>query len=43
MFVINIENFKALKYIFLKKHEILMLSVIMNIKRFLKKKNQLEY
>ena len=47
MFVINIENFKKLKYhIFFKKHQSFVLlteSVAINIKKSLKKKNQLKY
>ena len=46
MFVINIENFKKLKYhIFFKKHQSFVLlteSVAINIKKYLKKKNQLK-
>ena len=48
MFAKNIENLEKIKYyIFLKKHEVFLLfitvSVIMNMKNYLKKKNQLKY
>ena len=49
MFPINIENLTKLKkilYIFKKKKEIVLLftvSVVMNMKKYLKKKNQLKY
>ena len=47
MFPINIENLKKLKYyIFLKKHSFFLLftvSVVMNMNKNLKKKNQLKY
>ena len=47
MFAINIENLQTLKYhIFLEKHKLFLLftvSVVMNIKKYLKKKNQLKY
>ena len=47
MFAIDIEKLKTLKHnIFLKKHSVFLLSllsVVMNIKKYLKKKNQLEY
>ena len=47
MLVIYIENLKTLKYdIFLKRGQIFLLltvGVVMNIKKYLKKKNQLEY
>ena len=46
MFAINKENLKTLKYhIFLKDHQVFSLfalSVIMNIKKYFKKKNQFE-
>ena len=47
MFAINIEHLKTLKYhIYLKKHDVFTLfavSVVMNIKKYLNKKNQLKY
>ena len=46
MFAINIENLKKLKCIFFKKHKVFLLftvSVVMNMKKYLKKKNQLKY
>ena len=47
MFAINIENLKTLRYhIFFKKHQIFLLftvSAVMNIKKYLKMKNQLKY
>ena len=47
MFAINVENLKTLKYhILLKKHHIFLLFtviLIMNIKIYLKKKNELKY
>ena len=45
MFAINISNLKKLKYILFKKHQVFPLftvSVIMNMKKYLKKKNQLK-
>ena len=46
MFAVNIENLKKLKYhIFLEKHEVFIFftpSVIMNMKKYLKKSNQLK-
>ena len=43
----NLENFKKLKcHIFLKKHEVVLLftvTVVTNMKKYLKKKNQLKY
>ena len=45
--VINIENFKNLKYhIFKKKHSafpLFTVTVAMNIKKYLQKENQLKY
>ena len=47
MFAINVEKFKELKYhIFLKEHEVFPLftvSVVMNMKKYLKNNNQLKY
>ena len=47
MFSISIENIEKNKisYIFFKKHVFLLLSVsvVMNMKKYLKKKNQLQY
>ena len=47
MFAVNIANLKKLKYhMFLKKHEVFLLftvSVVMHMKKYLKKKNQFEY
>ena len=47
MFLINIDNFKKLKHIFFKKkHQSFVLlteSAAINIKKYLKKKNQLKY
>ena len=47
MFEINTENLKKLKYhIFLKKHKVFLLftvSVVMNMKEYVKKNNQLKY
>ena len=47
MFAINIENLKKLKYpMFLRKHLVVLLfrvGVVMNMKKYLKKKNQLKY
>ena len=47
MFAIYIENVKKLEYcIFLKKRQVFLLfivNVVMNMKKYLKKKNQLKY
>ena len=47
MFAINTDNKKKLEcYIFLKKHKVflfLTVSVVMNMKKYLKKENQLKY
>ena len=45
MFAINIENLKKLKYIFKKKQVFLLftVNVVMNIRKYLKTKNELKY